>query len=131
MEIIPTFAVPNKKEKEMNKRLIIIAICGMMGLVFASCSRPSIVGTWVEPAVEGSLLGDVGFTLLENGEVVSINTGFREYKTWEKVGDKLILNGVTNGTVQSSFADTNTIISLDENQLVIGQDGYSVTYQRR
>ena len=120
-----------KGEKEMNKRLIIIALCGLMGLVFASCSRPSIVGTWVEPAVEGSLLGDVGFTLLENGEVVSINTGFREYKTWEKVGDKLILNGVTNGTVQSSFADTNTIISLDENQLVIRQDGYSVTYQRR
>ena len=120
-----------KKDLKMNKRLIIIALCGMMGLAFASCSRPSIVGTWVEPAAEGSLLGDVGFTLLENGEVVSINTGFREYKSWERVGDKLILNGVTNGTVQSSFADTNNIISLDENQLVIGQDGYSVTYQRR
>ena len=120
-----------KKDLKMNKRLIIIALCGMMGLAFASCSRPSIVGTWVEPAAEGSLLGDVGITLLENGEVVSINTGFREYKSWEKVGDKLILNGVTNGTVQSSFADTNTIISLDEKQLVIGQDGYSVTYQRR
>ena len=120
-----------KGVEEMNKRLIIIALCGLMGLVIASCSRPSIVGTWVEPAVEGSLIGDVGFTLLENGEVVSINTGFREYTSWEKVGDKLILNGVTNGTVQSSFADTNTIISLDEKQLVIGQDGYSVTYQRR
>ena len=120
-----------KKDFKMNKRLIIIALCGMMGLVFASCSRPSIVGTWVEPAAEGSLLGDVGFTLLENGDVVSINTGFREYKSWERVGNKLILNGVTNGTVQSSFADTNTIISLDEKQLVIGQDGYSVTYQRR
>ena len=120
-----------KGVEEMNKRLIIIALCGLMGLVFASCSRPSIVGTWVEPAVVGSLIGDVGFTLLENGEVVSINTGFREYTSWEKVGDKLILNGVTNGTVQSSFADTNTIISLDEKQLVIGQDGYSVTYQRR
>ena len=115
----------------MNKRLIIIALCGMKGLAFASCSRPSIVGTWVEPAVEGSLLGDVGFTLLENGEVVSINTGFREYKTWEKVGDKLILNGVTNGTGQSSFADTNNIISLDDSLLVIGQDGYSVTYHRK
>ena len=121
----------NKGVQEMNKRLIIIALCGMMGLVFASCSRPSIVGTWVEPAVEGSLLGDVGFTLLEDGKVVSINTGFREYQSWKRVGDKLILNGVTNGTVQSSFADTNNIISLDENQLVIGQDGYSVTYQRR
>ena len=117
--------------KEMNKHLIIIALCGMMSVLFAACSRPSIVGTWVEPAAEGSLIGDVGFTLLENGDVVSINTGFREYKTWEKVGDKLILNGVTNGMTQSSFADTNNIISLDEKQLVIGQDGYTVTYQRR
>ena len=115
----------------MNKNLIIIALCGLMGLVFASCSRPSIVGTWVEPAAEGSLLGEVGFTLLENGEVVSINTGFREYKTWEKVGDKLILNGVTIGSNPTSFADTNNIISLDETQLVIGQDGYSVTYHRK
>ena len=120
-----------KRLEKMNKRLIIIALACMMGLFFASCSRPSIVGTWVEPAAEGSLIGDVGFTLLENGDVVSINTGFREYKTWEKVGDKLILNGVTNGSTQASFADTNNIISLDENQLVIGQDGYSVTYQRR
>ncbi len=119
------------KELKMNKRLIIITLCGMMGLAFASCSRPSIIGTWVEPAAEGSLLGDVGFTLLENGEVVCINTGFREYKSWERVGDLLILNGVTNGSTQTSFADTNNIISLDENRLVIGQDGYTVTYQRR
>ena len=102
-----------------------------MGLFFASCSRPSIVGTWVEPAAEGSLLGDVGFTLLDNGEVVSINTGFREYTTWERKGDLLILNGITKGSVQSSFADTNNIISLDDKNLVIGQDGYTVTYERR
>ena len=115
----------------MNKRLIIIALYGMMSLIFASCSSPSIVGTWVEPAAEGSPIGDVGFTLLKNGEVVSINTGFREYKTWKKVGDKLILNGVTNGINQAEFADTNTIISLNDSLLVIGQDGYSVTYQRK
>ena len=102
-----------------------------MGLAFASCSSPSVVGTWVEPAAEGSLLGEVGFTLLENGEVISINTGFREYKTWEKKGDKLILNGITNGSSQTSFADTNTIISLSDSLLVIGQDGYSVTYHRK
>ncbi len=115
----------------MNKHLIVIALCGLMGLAFASCSHPSIVGTWVEPAAEGSLIGDVGFTLLENGEVVSINTGFREYKTWEKVGDQLILNGTTNGSTPTSFADTNNIISLSESELVIGQDGYTVSYQRR
>ena len=115
----------------MNKNLIIIVLCGLMGLAFASCSRPSVVGTWVEPAAEGSLLGEVGFTLLENGEVVSINTGFREYKTWEKVGDKLILNGATTGSNPTNFADTNTIISLNDSLLVIGQDGYSVTYHRK
>ncbi len=103
----------------------------MMGLAFVSCSRPSIVGTWVEPAAEGSLLGEVGFTLLDNGEVVNINTGFREYKTWERKGDLLILTGVTTGYSNEKFVDTNNIISLDEKNLVIGQDGYSVTYLRK
>lgn len=102
-----------------------------MGFVFASCSRPSIVGTWVEPAVEGSLIGDVGFTLLEDGKVVSINTGFREYQTWEQYQDQLILNGVTKGATQTSFSDTNNIISLTESELVVGRDGYSVKYQRK
>lgn len=102
-----------------------------MGLAFASCSRPSIVGTWVEPAAEGSLLGEVGFTLLDNGEVVNINTGFREYKTWEKKGDLLILTGITTGYSSEKFVDTNNIISLSETELVIGQDGYSVTYERK
>lgn len=115
----------------MNKRLIIIALCGLLGLAFASCSRPSIVGTWVEPAAEGSLLGEVGFTLLDNGEVVNINTGFREYKTWERQGDLLILTGITTGYSNDKFVDTNNIISLDEKNLVIGQDGYSVTYERK
>ena len=103
----------------------------MLGLAFASCSRPSIVGTWVEPAAEGSLLGEVGFTLLDNGEVVNINTGFREYKSWERKGDLLILTGVTTGYSNEKFVDTNNIISLDEKNLVIGQDGYSVTYLRK
>ena len=103
----------------------------MLGLAFASCSRPSIVGTWVEPAAEGSLLGEVGFTLLDNGEVVNINTGFREYKSWERKGDLLILTGVTTGYSNEKFVDTHNIISLDEKNLVIGQDGYSVTYLRK
>ena len=115
----------------MNKHLILIVLAFTMGLFLTSCNQPKLEGTWVEPAVEGSLLGEVGFTLLENGEVKSINTGFREYQTWEKVGDKLILNGVTTGSSPTSFADTNTIISLSDSLLVIGQDGYSVSYQRK
>ena len=101
----------------------------MMGLAFASCSRPSIVGTWVEPAE--SSLGEVGFNLLENGEVVNINTGFREYKTWERNGDLLILTGITTGYSSEKFVDTNNIISLSDSVLVIGQDGYKVTYHRK
>lgn len=115
----------------MSKHLIIIALACMMGFGLTSCSEKSVVGTWVEPAAEGSLLGEVGFTLLDNGEVKSINTGFREYKTWERVGDKLILNGIYTGSNQSEFSDTNVIISVDDNTLVIGQDGYSVTYQKK
>ncbi len=114
----------------MNKNLIIIALCGLMGLAFASCSHPSIVGTWVEPAAEYGL-GDVGFTLLQNGEVVSINTGYREYKQWEKVGKKLIIKGEYTGTNPHEFADTLDIISVDDEKLVLGQGEYRVTYQKR
>ncbi len=115
----------------MNKHLITIALASMMGLFLASCGNESLVGTWVEPAVEGSYLGEVGFTFLENGEVKSINTGFREYKHWEQQGKKLIISGVINGSVPSEFADTLDIISVDKEKLVVGSDGYSVTYQKK
>lgn len=115
----------------MNKHLIIIALAFVMGLFFASCSQPQLAGTWVEPAAEGSLLGEVGFTMHENGDMVSINTGFREYKSWEKLGKKLIIRGMINGSDPHEFADTLDIIKLDEQQLILGQDGYSVTYQRK
>jgi len=115
----------------MNKHLIIIALAFVMGLFLASCTQPKLEGTWVEPAAEGSLLGEVGFTMLENGEMVSINTGFREYKSWEKLGKKLVIRGMINGSDPHEFADTLDIITLDEQQLTLGQDGYSVTYQRK
>ena len=115
----------------MNKRLIIIALACMMGLFFASCNHPSLEGTWVEPAAEGSLLGEVGFTMLEYGEMISINTGFREYKSWEKVGKQLVIKGMINGSDPHEFTDTYDIISIDDKQLVLGQDGYTVTYQKK
>ena len=90
-----------------------------------------LIGTWVEPAIEGSLLGDVGFSLLENGGMQSINTGYREYKSWERVGEKLVIKGVFNGSEPYEFADTLDVISVDDKQLMLGQDGYTVTYQRK
>lgn len=121
----------NRKGQKMNKHLISIVLACFMGLVLASCGKTSLVGTWVEPAAEGSLLGEVGFTLLENGEVKSINTGFREYKHWEQQGKKLIISGSISGSVPRDFADTLDIVSVNDKNLVVGSDGYTVTYQRR
>ena len=115
----------------MNKHLIIIALAFVMGLFLASCSQPKIEGTWVEPAAEGSLLGEVGFTMLENGEMISINTGFRDYESWERLGKKLVIRGMINGSDPHPFADTLDIVSLSDSVLVVGQDGYSVTYHRK
>ena len=115
----------------MNKHLIVIALTFVMGLFMASCGQKyPLEGTWVEPA--NSSLGEVGFTMLENGGMVSINTGFREYKSWEKIGDQLVIKGMINGYNPQEFADTLNIVSVDEQQLVLSdKDGYQVTYQRK
>ena len=116
----------------MNKHLILIALAFLMGLAFASCSHYSVEGTWVEPAAEGSLLGEVGFTMLENGGMESINTGFREYESWEKNGNQLIIKGMINGYNPQEFVDTLNIVTLNDTLLVVAdKDGYSVTYQRK
>jgi hypothetical protein len=36
-----------------------------------------------------------------------------------------------NGSDPHEFVDTLDIIKLDDQQLVVGQDGYSVTYQKK
>ena len=113
------------------KHLRIIALCGMMGFVFAACSRPSLVGTWVEPAAEDGILPEQGFTLLESGEVIPINMGHAEFKNWERTGDMLLLKGTYTGTNPHDFVDTMKIVKIDENQLVLEQPGYTVTYQRK
>ena len=115
----------------MKKRLIIIALCGIMGLLFASCSRPSIIGTWVEPAAEDGILPEKGFTLHENGDVVPINMGHAEFKTWERSGDQIFFKGTYTGMNPHDFVDTMKIVKLDETQLVLEQAGYTVTYQRK
>lgn len=103
----------------------------MMGFVFAACSRPSLVGTWVEPAAEDGILPEQGFTLLESGEVIPINMGHAEFKNWERTGDMLLLKGTYTGTNPHDFVDTMKIVKIDENQLVLEQPGYTVTYQRK
>ena len=115
----------------MAKHLRIIVLCGLMGLFFASCSRPALTGTWIEPNTEGSISGDKGFTLLENGEIQPINMGYAEFKTWERSGDMVYFKGTYTGTNPHDFVDTMKIVKLDEEQLVLEQAGYTVTYKRK
>jgi len=115
----------------MNKRLIIIALGIVMGLFFTSCKRPSLTGTWVEPANADGIIGEIGFTLLENGEIIPINLGYAEFNAWEKSGDLLIFKGKYTGTNPHDFVDTMKIVKLDETELVLEQAGYTVSYQRK
>ena len=116
----------------MKKTLMIAAMSLVLGFGFTSCKNVPLTGTWVEPAIENSVLGETGFTLLEDGTVTPINTGYVEYTNWEHVGDQLILRGNYTGTNPHPFADTMWIDELTEEHLVLKDLGnYTVTYQRK
>ena len=121
-----------RKESEMNKHLIFIALACLMGLFLASCGeKTTILGTWVEPAAEDGIMPEKGFILYESGEVEPINMGKAEFHSWEKNGDMIYFKGTYTGTAPHDFVDTMKIVSIDENQLVLEQAGYQVTYQRK
>lgn len=117
----------------MKKGLFITALSLMLGLGFTACNNKApITGTWIDPAEENSVFGETGFTLEKDGTATSINAGYVEYTTWEKVGDQLILHGNYNGTNPHPFTDTVWIDELTEDHLVLKDLGnYSVTYQRK
>ena len=116
----------------MKKGIIAIIACLLLGLGFTACNSTSLTGTWVEPADENSIFGEVGFTLEKDGTVAPINMGYREYNAWEKVGDQLILRGDYKGTNPHAFADTLWIEEVTDEHLVLKDFGnYTVTYQRK
>ena len=116
----------------MKKRHFIAALYLLLGLGFTACHRPSLVGTWIEPAEENSIFGECGFTLNADGTVTPINTGYRQYDAWKKVGDQLILTGQYTGAIPKVLSDTMWIDELTDEHLVLKDFGnYSVTYQRK
>lgn len=116
----------------MKKCFFIIAVGLLLGMGLASCSHAPLTGTWIEPAEENSVFGETGFTLQKDGTVVPINMGYREYHSWEKNGDQLILKGNYTGTNPREFADTMWIDEVTKEHLVLKDFGnYSVTYQRK
>lgn len=120
-----------RKDIDMNKHLITIVLACLMAVAFASCSHPSVVGTWVEPASEDGITGEKGFTLLENGDIVPINMGYAEFKTWEQSGDMIYFKGTYTGTNPHDFVDTMKIVKVDDQELVLEQAGYTVKYQKK
>ena len=116
----------------MKRASFIAGLCLLLGLGLSSCHRPSLAGTWIEPAEENSIFGECGFTLNADGTVTPINTGYRQYSAWKQVGDQLILTGQYTGSVPKALADTMWIDELTDEKLVLKDFGnYSVTYQRK
>ena len=115
----------------MAKHLKIIALCGFFALLFSSCSRPSIVGTWIEVAQEDTFSDETGFTLLEDGKVLPINMGGYEFNEWEQNDKTIVFKGQYTGTNPRDFSDTLNIVELTEENLVLEQAGYKLTYKRK
>ena len=104
----------------------------MLAFSFTACNNASLTGTWIDPADDDSVFGETGFTLQKDGTVIPINMGYREYHSWEQVGDQLILKGSYTGTNPREFADTMWIDEVTKEHLVLKDLGnYSVTYQRK
>ena len=117
----------------MKKHLRMIVFCCFAGMLFTSCdnSDKKIIGTWVQPKEETSFIDEQGFTLLDDGEVVSINSGNYNYTSWEKQGGKLIVKGAYTGSNPHEFCDTMNIKEVTDEHLILEQGGYEVTYVRK
>ena len=93
-----------------------------------SCTSP-LVGTWVQP--QTSYTQEQGFVLYKDGTADDINVDFVKYESWEKKGDLLILKGKNIGSVKRDFSDTMKIEKVTDNELILSQSGYSVTFRRK
>lgn len=115
----------------MAKHLKIITLGLMMGLFFASCSRPSIVGTWIEMGHDTIFSDETGFTLLEDGKVLPINMGGYEFNEWEQNDKTIVFKGQYTGTNPRSLSDTLNIVELTKDKLILEQAGYKLSYTRK
>ena len=122
------------------------AILVFAAMIFTSCNRPQLTGTWVDQPYEevsdtttsGQSFDDAfsvsesGFTLLDDGTVLPINMGYREYYQWEKSGDMLILKGKYTGMNLHEFVDTMKIVEVTKESLCLEDlGGNSVTFKRK
>lgn len=110
----------------MKKVLFFSAFALLLSMV--SCTNP-LVGTWVQP--QTNFTQEQGFVLEKDGTASDINIDFVTFKSWEKKGDILIIKGENTGSVKGAFSDTLIIEKVTDNELVLSQSGYSVTYKKK
>ena len=110
----------------MKKVLLFSALA--LSFLMISCTNP-LVGTWIQPST--SYTQEQGFVLEKDGSASDINIDYVTFKSWEKKGDFLILNGENTGSVKGAFSDTLIIENVTDNELVLSQSGYSMTYKKK
>lgn len=110
----------------MKKVLFFSALA--LSFLMISCTSP-LVGTWVQPQTE--FTQEQGFVLYKDGAADDINVDFVKYESWEKVGDMLVLKGKNVGSVKRDFSDTLKIEKVTDDELILSQSGYSVTFKRK
>lgn len=110
------------------KRILIISAFALT-LFMMSCSDP-MVGSWVMPAT--NYTKEQGFELKEDGSAEAINMDFMVLTSWEKKGDKLILNGKNTGSaLNGEFSDEMNIVEVNKEELVLETGGVNLTYKKK
>lgn len=110
----------------MKKVLLFSALALFVSMI--SCTNP-LVGTWVQP--QTSFTQEQGFVLEKDGTASDVNVDYVTFKSWEKKGDMLIIKGENTGSVKGAFSDTLTIEKVTDDELVLSQSGYTVTYKKK
>ncbi len=109
------------------KRILVLSVFALTFLM-TSCSDP-MVGSWVMPAT--NYTPEQGFELKKDGTVEAINMEYVEFTTWQKDGNKLILNGKNTGSVKGDFSDEMNIVEVTKEEMKIETGGITLTYKKK
>lgn len=114
------------------KRTLIAPMFMILPLLSCSSDNAPLTGSWVEPANIGAAGTVQGFELLEDGTARSINMSTLVWKSWQRIGNDLIMNGESIGNGMSfEFSDTLRIDRLNADSLILlGREGRSMGFGR-
>ena len=111
------------------KKVLLFSALALLSFAVSCSKGPSVVGTWVQP--ETGYSPEIGFVLSKDGSATGINMGYVVYKAWEKIGDQIVFKGENTGSMPGSFSDTLVIEKVTDDELILSQSGYSVTYKKK